>query len=62
MKRAFLAVAATALLALPAFGAKMICSDTGKEVKSCCCSVKGGKFVCKMTSKTHDKCCCESKS
>ena len=63
MKRVFLAIVATAVLAIPAaFGAKMVCSDTGKEVKSCCCSIKDGKFVCKMTSKAHDKCCCESKS
>ena len=61
MKRIFSVVALAALLVSPVFGAKMVCTDSGKEVKSCCCSVKDGKFVCKMTKKTHDKCCCQSK-
>ncbi len=62
MKKLFLGLTAAALLVTPAFAAKMICKDSGKEVKSCCCLVKDGKFVCKMSKKTHDKCCCESKS
>jgi hypothetical protein len=40
----------------------MVCTETGKEVKSCCCTIKDGKFVCKMTNKAFEKCCCESKS
>jgi len=62
MKGTFLCLAVVAALATPLFAAKMICTDTGQEVKSCCCSIKDGKFVCKITKKTHDKCCCESKS
>jgi hypothetical protein len=63
MKHALLALMAAAMLSTPAFAAKMVCKDTGKEVtSSCCCSVKEGKFVCSFTKKMHDKCCCESKS
>jgi hypothetical protein len=64
MKRVILGLFAAAVLGAPAaFAAsKMVCTDTGKEVKSCCCGVKKGKFVCKMTNKAHDKCCCESRS
>ena len=62
MKRVLLGIAAAVLIVSPAFAAKMVCTDSDKEVKSCCCSVKDGKFVCKMSNKTHDKCCCESKS
>ena len=62
MKKIILGVIAAFTLMTPAFAAKMVCTDTGKEVKSCCCAVKSGKFVCKMTNKQHDKCCCESKS
>ena len=64
MKRFILGLFAAAILASPGFAAstkKMICNDTGKEVKSCCCSVKNGQFVCKFTNKAYDKCCCESK-
>ncbi|PYL15698.1 MAG: hypothetical protein DMF46_05245 [Verrucomicrobia bacterium] len=56
--------AATLLVAATAFAAapkKMVCSETGKEVKACCCDIKDGKFVCKFTHKTFDKCCCASK-
>jgi hypothetical protein len=39
---------------------RLVCSQTGKEVKAtCCCTVKNGKFVCKWTNKSFDKCCCE---
>jgi hypothetical protein len=63
MKHALLGLMAAAMLASPAFAAKLICKDTGKEVtSSCCCSVKDGKFVCEFTKKTHNTCCCESKS
>ena len=64
MKSAILGLFAVALLTAPGFAdsaKKMICTDTGKEVKACCCSVKNGQFVCKFTNKTYDKCCCESK-
>ena len=54
---ATLLIAATTSAAAP----KMICSETGKEVKECCCDIKDGKFVCKFTHKTFDKCCCASK-
>ena len=38
---------------------KMVCTLTGKEVKTCCCETqKDGKFLCKLTGKTLDKCCC----
>jgi len=38
---------------------KMVCTLTGKEVKTCCCETqKNGKFLCKLTGKTLDKCCC----
>jgi hypothetical protein len=40
---------------------RMVCSQTGKEVKACCCIVKDGKFVCKMTNKSFEKFCCESR-
>ena len=62
MKHAILGLFAAVMLISPAFAAKMVCKDTGKDVtSSCCCSVKEGKFVCSFTNKTHDKCCCESK-
>jgi hypothetical protein len=51
-------------LAAPGFAGsdkKMMCTETGKEVKSCCCTVKSGQFVCKFTNKALDNCCCESK-
>ena len=39
---------------------RLVCSQTGKEVKAaCCCMVKNGKFVCKWTNKSFEKCCCE---
>ena len=39
---------------------KMICTLTGKEVKTCCCeNQKNGKLLCKLTGKTLDKCCCK---
>ena len=56
--------AATLLIAATTFTAapkKMVCSETGKEVKECCCDIEDGKFVCKFTHKTFDKCCCASK-
>jgi hypothetical protein len=38
---------------------KLVCSLTGKEVKTCCCETqKNRKFLCKLTGKTLDKCCC----
>ncbi len=38
---------------------KLVCTLTGKEVKTCCCETqKNGKFLCKLTGKTLDKCCC----
>ena len=54
------------LLAAIAFAAvasaasqKMVCSLTGKEVKTCCCEIqKNGTFLCKLTGKTLEKCCC----
>jgi hypothetical protein len=62
MKHTVLGLFAAVLLAAPtAFAAKMVCKDTGKEVKACCCDVKNGKFVCKLDKKTHTKCCCESR-
>jgi DTW domain-containing protein YfiP len=65
MKHAILGLFAATLLAAPtgfaASGKKMICTETGKEVKSCCCTVKNGQFVCKFTNKPFDKCYCESK-
>ncbi|HKP04281.1 MAG TPA: hypothetical protein VJU77_13090 [Chthoniobacterales bacterium] len=63
MKRLFLGAAAATLLVASAFGAKLVCKDTGKEsAAKCCCTVKAGKFVCSFSKKTHDKCCCEAKS
>ena len=53
---ATLTVAAIASAASP----KMVCSLTGKEVKTCCCEQqKNGKLLCKLTNKTIDKCCCK---
>ena len=52
---AAIAVAGIASAASP----KMVCTLTGKEVKTCCCETqKNGKFLCKLTGKTLDKCCC----
>ena len=52
---AAIAVAAVVSAASP----KMVCTLTGKEVKTCCCETqKNGKFLCKLTGKTLDKCCC----
>ena len=52
---AALAIGTIASAAAP----KMVCSFTGKEVKTCCCEKqKNGKFLCKLTGKTLDKCCC----
>ena len=66
MKQAILGFAAAAFLVVPVGFAgsakKMVCTETGKEIKSCCCAVKDGKFVCKMTNKAFEKCCCESQS
>ena len=66
MKHAILGfVAAFSLVTPVGFAApakKMVCTETGKEIKSFCCAVKDGKFVCKMTNKAFEKCCCESQS
>ena len=52
---AALVVAAIASAASP----KLVCTLTGKEVKTCCCEQqKNGKFLCKLTGKILDKCCC----
>jgi len=51
---AAIAVAGIASAASP----KMVCSLTGKEVKTCCCEKqKNGKLLCKLTGKMLDKCC-----
>ena len=46
MKHAIWAFVAAAFLAAPigfaASAKKMVCTETGKEVKSCCCTVKDG--------------------
>ena len=53
---AAIAVAAVASAASP----KMVCTLTGKEVKTCCCEKQGnGKLLCKLTGKTVNKCCCK---
>jgi hypothetical protein len=56
-------LAATLLFAQTGSGytaPRLVCSQTGQEVKAaCCCMVKNGKFVCKWTNKSFEKCCCE---
>ena len=53
---AAIAVAAVASAASP----KMVCTLTGKEVKTCCCEKQSdGRLLCKLTGKTVDKCCCK---
>ena len=38
----------------------LVCTLTGKEVKTCCCEQqKDGKLLCKLANKTIDKCCCK---
>jgi hypothetical protein len=55
----FIAVLAVATIA-PAASPKMVCSLTGKGVKTCCCEKqKNGKLLCKLTGKMLDKCCCK---
>ena len=51
---AAIAVASIASAASP----KLVCTLTGKELKTCCCETQK-KFLCKLTGKTLDKCCCK---
>lgn len=54
---------ASVFLAGTAFAAspKLYCTAAKKEVKTCCCEMKGGKSVCNLTGKTFDQCCCIKK-
>ena len=39
---------------------KLVCTLTGKELKTCCCEQqKNGKLFCKLAKKEVDKCCCK---
>jgi hypothetical protein len=62
LKKTILTLCAATVLVPGAFAARMICTNTDKEVKACCCDIKDGKFVCKMTKKVQKKCCCDSKA
>ena len=53
---AAIALAAVASAASP----KLVCTLTGKELKTCCCEQqKNGKLFCKLANKEVDKCCCK---
>ena len=39
----------------------LVCTLTGKEIKSCCCEQRNGKLYCTLAKKEIKECCCKQK-